>query len=48
MDESSRGHFIFFTSETGINARGTNINGVTYNFAASKQSDGAWLIEAAG
>ena len=48
VDVSGRGHFIFFTAGTGINARGTTINGVTYNFAASKQPDGTWIIEAAG
>ena len=48
VDASGRGHFIFFTAGTGIDARGTTINGVTYNFKASKQADGTWLIEAAG
>ena len=48
VDASGRGHFIFFTAGTGIDARGTTINGVTYNFKASKQPDGTWLIEAAG
>ena len=48
VDDSGRGHFIFFTAGTGIDARGTTINGVTYNFKASKQADGTWLIEAAG
>ena len=48
VDDSGRGHFIFFTAGTGISARGTNINGIIYNFAASKQPDGTWIIEAAG
>ncbi len=48
VDSSGRGHFIFFTAGTGISARNTTINGVRYNFAASKQSDGTWIIEAAG
>ena len=48
VDDSGRGHFIFFTAGTGIDARGTTFNGVTYNFKASKQADGTWLIEAAG
>ena len=48
VDDSGRGHFAFFTAGTGISARNTNINGVLYNFAASKQDDGTWLIEAAG
>ena len=48
VDDSGRGHFIFFTAGTGIDARGTTFNGVTYNFKASRQADGSWLIEAAG
>ena len=48
VDDSGRGHFIFSTAGTGIDMRGTTINGVTYNFKASKQADGTWLIEAAG
>ena len=43
-----RGNFLFFTSGTGINARNTTINGILYNFVASKQADGTWLIEAVG
>ena len=42
------GRFLFFTAGTGINARNVTIDGVRYNFAASKQADGTWLIEAAG
>ena len=42
------GNFLFFTSGGGINARNVTVNGVRYNFAASKQADGTWLIEAAG
>ena len=48
VDDSGRGHFLFFTAGTGINARNANLNGVLYNFAASKQDDGTWMIEAAG
>ena len=48
VDSSGRGHFLFFTAGTGIDARNTTINGVTYNFKASKQGDGTWIIEAAG
>jgi len=48
VDSSGRGHFLFFTAGTGINARNTTINGVRYDFAASKQADGTWVIEAAG
>ncbi|MDE0010350.1 MAG: hypothetical protein OXU36_04360, partial [Candidatus Poribacteria bacterium] len=47
VDESGRGRFLFFTTGTRISTSG-RINGVLYNFAASKQSDGSWLIEAAG
>ena len=42
------GNFLFFTAGGGINARNVTVNGVRYNFAASKQADGTWLIEAAG
>ena len=42
------GRFLFFTAGTAINARNVTVNGVRYNFAASKQADGTWLIEAAG
>ncbi len=42
------GRFLFITAGTGINARNITVNGVRYNFAASKQADGTWLIEAAG
>ena len=48
VDSSGTGRFLFFTVETGIDARNTTINGVTYNFKASKQDDGTWIIEAAG
>ena len=48
VDDSGRGSFIFFSAGTGIDARNTTINGVTYNFKASKQPDGTWLVEVAG
>ena len=48
VDSSGTGRFLFFTAGTGIDARNTTINGVTYNFKASKQGDGTWIIEAAG
>ena len=48
VDSSGRGQFLFFTAGTGIDARNTTVNGVTYNFKASKQDDGTWIIEAAG
>ena len=42
------GRFLFFTAGTGISARNVTVNGVKYDFAATKQADGKWLIEAAG
>ena len=48
VDSSGTGRFLFFAAGTGIDARNTTINGVTYNFKASKQDDGTWIIEAAG
>ena len=48
VDSSGRGRFSFFTTGERISARNMTINGVTYNFVASKQSDGTWLIEVAG
>ena len=48
VDSSGRGRFIFYNARTGIYARNTTINGVTYNFVATKQPNGTWLIEAAG
>ena len=48
VDSSGTGRFLFFTAGTGIDARNTTINGVTYNFKASKQGDGTWIIEAVG
>ena len=48
VDSSGTGRFLFFTAGTGIAARNTTINGVPYNFKASKQGDGTWIIEAAG
>ena len=48
VDSSGTGRFLFFTAGTGIDARNATINGVTYNFKASKQADGTWIIEVAG
>ena len=48
VDESGDGHFLFFTASTVINAQNANINNQSYDFAASKQSDGSWIIETAG
>ena len=50
VDQSETGHFRFgsfhFLSGKGISALNTTIGGVLVNFAASRQSNGAWLIEA--
>ncbi len=48
IDSSGRGRFSFFTTGQRISARNMTIDGVTYDFVASKQSDGTWLIEVAG
>ena len=48
VDSSGRGQFLFFTAGTGIDARNTTVNGVMYNFKASKQGDGSWIVQAAG
>ena len=48
VGSSGTGRFLFFTAGTGIDAHNTTINGVRYNFKASKQGDGTWIIEAAG
>ena len=48
VDSSGTGRFLFYTSGTGIDARNSTLNGVAYNFKASKQDDGNWIIEAAG
>ncbi len=45
VDSSGTGRFLFFTAGTGLDLRNTTINGVTYNFKASKQDDGNWIIE---
>ena len=48
VDSDSKGHFLIFTSGESIEIRNTNINGVTYTFVASKQSDGNWKVEEVG
>ena len=37
-----------YRSDSTIELRNTNINGVTYTFVASKQNDGSWLVEEVG
>ena len=48
VDSGGAGHFLFFQAGNRIEVRNSTINGVTYNFVASKQSDGNWLIEEVG
>ena len=48
VDSSGRGRFLSFTSELSIELSGTTIDGVVYDFAASAQGDGTWLVETAG
>ena len=48
VDSAGRGFFLLVNSPTRIDARNFTFNGVVYNFLASKQSDGNWLIEEAG
>ena len=45
--DSGQGRFLFISAATEINLSAT-ISGVQYNFSATKQDDGTWLIEAAG
>ena len=42
------GRFLFTSSGSKIEMRNTIINGITYTFVASKQSDGNWLVEEVG
>ena len=48
VDASGRGRFLVFTSERRVEIGATTINGVVYDFAASAQGDGTWLVETAG
>ena len=48
VDSNGRGHFLFSSSGTKIEFDNATINGVTYNFVASKQSDGNWRVEEVG
>ena len=42
------GRFLFTSSGSKIELRNSTINGVTYTFVASKQSDGNWRVEEVG
>ena len=48
VDSSGNGSFLYITAGDRIDIRNTNINGVTYTFVASKQSDGTWIVEEVG
>ena len=48
VDSSGTGRFLFFSSGSRIEARNSSLNGVTYTFVASKQSDGNWIVEEVG
>ena len=48
VDASGTGSFLFLTAATVINARNALINGQPYDFAASRQDDGSWIIEVVG
>ncbi|MYH41286.1 MAG: hypothetical protein F4150_05900, partial [Chloroflexi bacterium] len=48
VDSSSRGHFLSFTSASSIELSEATIDGLTYDFSASAQGDGTWLVETAG
>ena len=48
VDAAGSGHFLFVTSGNSISIQPATVNGVRYDFAASKQADGTWLITAVG
>ena len=48
VDSAGTGHFLFVTASEKIEIRSSSINGVTYTFVATKQSDGSWLVEEVG
>ena len=48
VDSAGLGRFLVFTSEGRIEIGATTINGVVYHFAASRQGNGAWLVETVG
>ena len=48
VDSNGTGQFLFASSGSKIELRNTSINGITYTFVASKQSDGNWLVEEVG
>ena len=48
VDSSGTGHFLYISAGSRIELRNSTINGVTYTFVASKQSDGNWQVEEVG
>ncbi len=48
VDAAGSGHFLFVTAGSAISLQDTTVNGVRYDFAASKQADGTWLITVVG
>ena len=44
----SAGRLLLAGSGSSIELRNTTINGVTYTFVASIQSDGNWIVEEVG
>ncbi len=48
VDSSGQAHFLFLTYGNSLSLRDSTVNGVQYDFAANKQSDGGWIITAVG
>ena len=48
VDSAGSGHFLVFTSANSISVQDATVNGVPYDFAASRQADGTWLITTIG
>ena len=47
VDSAGSGHFLLFTGNL-ISLQDVTVNGVSYDFEASRQADGTWLITAIG
>ena len=48
VDSDGTGRFLYISAGSKIELRNSTINGVTYTFVASKQSDGTWRVEEVG
>ena len=48
VDSAGKGSFLYLTAGDRIVIENSVLNGVTYNFVASKQSDGTWKVEEVG